>query len=174
MSFNVIIGDIAKLAQENNFDVIIHGIHCFNYANSGAAQSITQAFPAAFEADKKTVKGDRSKLGTYSHAVCHPNNKPLVVVNAYTQYYYGRKHYQDPNGFDYMAFDSLCKRIKTRFAGRGLRFGFPLIGGDRGNADPHRIFRTLKQHMPEEDLTLVLFDEPGRRKKYKPSDFDDI
>lgn len=171
MSFRVIKGDLVELAKQNEFDVLIHGIHCFNYANSGVAKAIGTTFPEAFHADQRTIKGDRSKLGSYSYAVCHPNNQPLVIINAYTQYYFGHKHYKCPTGFDYTSFRRLFEKIKLRFHGRGLRFGFPLIGGDRGNADPHQVIGIIQEALPNESLTLVLLTEPGRKKQYKPADF---
>lgn len=168
----VINGNLAELASAGDFDVVIHGIHCFNYPKSGVAGALMEAFPDALEADMRTRKGDRGKMGTYSHAVCESaTGKPVVIINGYTQFNYGRVHYQSKEGFDYDSFHLLFEKIARRLSGKGLRFGFPLIGGDRGNADPHRVIKVIQALLPDEDLTLVLYQEPGRRKRYSLSDF---
>jgi O-acetyl-ADP-ribose deacetylase (regulator of RNase III) len=169
---SVIEGDITLLAKAGEFDILLHGAHCHNYMGHGVAASIAQAFPDAFLADQKTPKGDVAKMGTYSYAVCKSDiGTPLVILNGYTQYYYGAKHYQSTRGFDYDSFRALASLIARRFAGRRLRFGFPLIGGDRGNADPIKTMTILMKYLRDEDLILVLHSEPGRKKQYTAEDF---
>lgn len=173
MNANIVVGDIVSLAKEGHFDVLIHGAHCFNYMGHGVADSIAKAFPLSFDADMATAKGDKGKMGTYSYAVCESDaGHPLVVINGYTQYNYGVPHYQSKAGFDYTSFDGLCQRIHKRLGGRGLRFGYPLIGGDRGNAEHRKVLAIMERHFAAENRTLVLYNEPGRKKKYAVSDFD--
>jgi O-acetyl-ADP-ribose deacetylase (regulator of RNase III) len=64
----VIKGDLIKLAKQQKFNVICHGSNCFCTFGAGIAKQIKQEFPEAYEADLKTNKGDKSKLGWYSKA----------------------------------------------------------------------------------------------------------
>jgi O-acetyl-ADP-ribose deacetylase (regulator of RNase III) len=64
----IIKGDIIKLAQQGQFDVIVHGCNCFCTMGSGIAKAVKSCFPIAFQVDLKTQKGEKAKLGTYSSA----------------------------------------------------------------------------------------------------------
>ena len=97
-------GDLIKLALRGDFDVIVHGCNCFCTMGAGIALAIKSTFPDAYQADLKTSKGDRSKLGSYSTATIQSQNHQLMVVNAYTQY-----HYRGPgNKADYQAIRVFC------------------------------------------------------------------
>src|SRR5215831_95482 len=79
-------GDLLKLAKEGAFDVIAHGCNCFCTMGAGIAKGVAIAFPEAYEADQRTLKGDRAKLGTCTSADIAIGNGTLTVVNAYTQF----------------------------------------------------------------------------------------
>lgn len=64
----VVHGDLLKMAAEGDFDVIVHGCNCFCQMGAGIARPIRQKFPQAYIEDRKTVRGDVSKLGTYTFA----------------------------------------------------------------------------------------------------------
>lgn len=61
-------GDLLKLANQEFFDVIIHGCNCYCAMGSGIAKAIRDQYLAASEADLATDKGSCDKLGTYSSA----------------------------------------------------------------------------------------------------------
>lgn len=65
-------------------DAIAHQANCFHIMGGGVARAIRETFPAAYEADLKTKRGDRKKLGTYSRAVV--NDGKLAIYNVYSQY----------------------------------------------------------------------------------------
>lgn len=71
-------GDLLSLAQQGDFDVIIHGCNCFNTMGAGIANSIRHKFPAAYHADCQTRKGNPDKMGTYTSAdvYCHIRKPP--------------------------------------------------------------------------------------------------
>ena len=54
----IIQGDLVAMAQQGQFDVIVHGCNCFCAMGAGIAKSIRRAFPQAYEADLKTRKGE--------------------------------------------------------------------------------------------------------------------
>lgn len=159
----LILGDLAQLASEGHFDVIFHGCNCQHAMGSGVALALSSRFPEILSADRKTLKDDPSKLGTYSHAVVRlDSGAPLVILNAYTQRYYGKRHYQGP-AFDTDALNRLFDAVLYRLGGKGLRFGYPLLGGDRGKADPYTVLQLLNSRFSGEHHTLVYQPEPGRK-----------
>ena len=83
-------GDIVKLAEEGEFDVIVHGCNCFHSMGAGVAKQIAYRWPNALKSDKSTIYGCTSKLGSFSVATCYDcNDISFFVVNAYTQFLYG-------------------------------------------------------------------------------------
>jgi len=115
-------GNLINMAKDGKFDVIIHGCNCFNTMGAGIAKNIKREFPEAYQADLRTIKGDRKKLGSVSvgsHLL--PSGKTLRVVNAYTQYTYGRG-----NDFVLDAYISAMSQAFDQFPNR--RIGMPLIG----------------------------------------------
>ena len=56
---------------------------------AGIALTIKKVFPEAYQADLKTKKGDRAKLGTYSSVTIQKNGHQITIINGYTQYHYG-------------------------------------------------------------------------------------
>lgn len=144
-------GNLIHLAQNGEFDVIVHGCNCFCTMGAGIAKSIKAAFPAAFEADLATAKGDRAKLGTCTIAEIDRNGTPLVVLNAYTQFNYrgsGPK-------VDYDAVCSCFRWIKQQHSTK--RIGLPKIGAGLAGGDWSRISAIIEEELAGEDVTLVEF-----------------
>lgn len=149
-------GDLIKLGKQGKFDVIIHGCNCFNTMGAGFAKSIKKEFPQAFESDQSTTKGDARKLGDFSEAtIILEKATPLVVVNAYTQYNYGK----NPSKIycDYEAIRNVFRKIKTKFTGK--RIGYPLIGGGLANGDWKIISQIINEELWDEDHSLVILPE---------------
>jgi O-acetyl-ADP-ribose deacetylase (regulator of RNase III) len=130
-------GDLIKLGIDNYFDIII-------------AKGIKLNFPQAFEIDKRTVKGDKSKLGTITFVTVEVENKhPLTIVNAYTQFNYrgnGRKA-------DYEAIRNAFREVKNNFSGK--RIGYPAIGAGLAGGDWKIISEIIEQELDGEDHTFV-------------------
>lgn len=148
-------GNLITLAQQGQFDLIAHGCNCFLCFGAGIAASIKIAFPEAYHADLRTARGDMKKLGTISYHVY----EDLTVVNAYTQYRYGRG---GPH-LDYDAVASCMKEIKEflnmhpkHFNRR--RIGLPLIGAGLAGGSWPRIQRIIEEQLKGEDVTIVTLD----------------
>lgn len=145
----VVKGDLIQLALQERFDVIVHGCNCFNVMGAGIAKQIAIRWPEVAKVDRDTNMGDRKKLGTYTIA----ETPCCKVINAYTQYHYGK------NGphFDYDAFQQVLDRIGKQF-GSETKFGFPLIGCGFAGGDEVKILRILKEWSTEKDVTVVRLD----------------
>ena len=142
-------GDLIESAIQGQFDVVVHGCNCFNTMGAGLAKNIQQYFPEAYSADCRTKKGDRGKLGTYTQATVNINNQVITIVNAYTQYYYGR----GKDLFEYEAFQEILEQLCVEFHGK--RFGFPLIGCGLAGGDRDRILTMIKGVMAEESVVIL-------------------
>lgn len=113
------IGNALDELDNGNIDVLVHGCNTFHTMGAGIARQIASRYPQTLEADKKTIRGDRGKLGTFSMA----KTENGFIVNAYTQHGFGGGF--GPN-VDYEAIKECFEKIAIAF--NGLTIGFPLIG----------------------------------------------
>lgn len=137
------IGDIFDNLKE--YQVLVHGCNIYNAMGNGIALTIKQTFPEVYELDKRTIKGDYSKLGTIQYVYVNPD---LFIVNAYTQI-----TYWDPKKLlCYDAVRSCMKHIKIKFTGK--KICMPKIGAGlaRGNWD--KIYEIIKEELFDEDVTV--------------------
>ena len=147
----VVSGDIVRLAKSGKFDVVVHGCNCFCTMGAGVARVIKEHFHAAWVADRRTARGARRKLGTLSVAkVFVRGRKELVIVNAYTQYRYGRSG----RFVDLEALDQCFERIATMF--RGKHILFPRIGAGYGGGDFEQIKAIIDERLACCHTTLVV------------------
>jgi hypothetical protein len=77
------IGDIFAEFENGGINVLVHQANCFHTMGGGIARIIAQKYPAAKEADEKTFRGDREKLGTFSVATLADGRR---IVNVYSQF----------------------------------------------------------------------------------------
>ena len=154
-------GDLVKLAAIGEFDVIIHGCNCFNTMGAGIAAQIAKKFPAAATVDRFTTIGDRNKLGNYTIAsVLTDYGDPLLIVNAYTQYGYGRLS----PAVDYDAVQKIFAGVVWNLARirHDIRIGIPMIGAGLAGGDWKRINSIIEYEMygiRSDILTLVEYDK---------------
>lgn len=159
-----VVGDLIQLALEGRFDVIVHGVNAQCVMGSGIAKSIREAFPEAYEADCKTIKGDREKLGTISFAEVHRNGRRIIVVNACTQFDFQGGGVK----VDYEALDRCLTHVRSHF--KDLRIGYPKIGAGLARGNWHRIALLIEKAFIGLDHTLVTLEgdlpDVKRRRSY--------
>jgi O-acetyl-ADP-ribose deacetylase (regulator of RNase III) len=147
----IVQGDLLQFALQGYFDVIVHGCNCQCAMGKGIALSIKQQFPEAYDADLRTPRADRAKLGTISTAEIERPPARFTVVNAYTQF-----HYRGEGVLaDYDAIRSAFRLVRQRFAGR--RIGYPKIGAGLAKGDWPTIAAIIDEELSGEDHTLVEF-----------------
>jgi len=144
---NIIKGNIIDLAPQ--FDVLIHGCNCFHKMGAGVAKDIATKYPQALTVDKKTIYGERKKLGTYSFVIIDN----LIIVNAYTQYYYGRQHQKN---IDYQAVRNVFRKIKIEFFDK--RICYPKIGSGLAGGDWNVISKIIDEELNGLDHTLIEYE----------------
>lgn len=135
MSLTVLKGDLFAELDTGKYDVLVHGCNCFNTMGAGIAKLIKNRFPEAYAVDCKTTKGNKNKLGNVSIALLQHGGKNLFVVNAYTQYSYGRG--PDAKYADLQALASCLKAVQKKLGDpeAGRRILMPKIGCGIGNLD---------------------------------------
>jgi len=149
-------GDLVKLAQQDYFDVIVHGCNCFCTMGAGVAKTIKQVFPEAYKADCQTRKGDRSKLGTYTSAECiTKSGSNITVINAYTQFRYGR----DKQHVNYKAVEKALRTVNMN--NQHFRIGLPKIGCGLAGGDWTRVESIIDDVMNDCDVTIVEYQHRG-------------
>jgi O-acetyl-ADP-ribose deacetylase (regulator of RNase III) len=117
---------------------------------AGIARTVRQFYPMAYEVDKKTSYGDKNKLGTYSccKAEHHYYDRPITIVNAYTQFRYGR----DRIHADYGAIRDVMKKINNDFEYQCL--GMPKIGAGLGGGN-WNIIKSILDEVFKERIIYV-------------------
>ena len=146
----IIKGDLIKLAIKGEFDVIIHGCNCFCTMGAGIAKQIKENFPEAYIKDTQTVKGDKTKLGSYTWVKAE--DYKIIIVNAYTQYHYSGLGVL----VDYEAIKLIFRSIKKEF--KGLKIGYPAIGAGLAGGNWKKISDIINQELKGENHTFVEFD----------------
>jgi len=146
----VVKGDLLKLAENGQFDVIIHGCNCFHTMGAGIARQISVKYPEAFEADLFTLKGSREKLGMFSTALIQYRVQfPFVIINAYTQFDYNASK----KPVDYSAIREAFRKIKQIFG--NCRIGYPMIGAGLAGGDWSIISTIIDEELEGCNHTLV-------------------
>ena len=141
-------GDLLALAEQGEFDVIIHGCNCKCIMGGGIAAQIARRYPQIADADATGghYGGDYLKLGNFTYGTAYGKsqlhtgmvNGPVVstafkVVNAYTQF----EPSTGDDVFEYAAFELVLNKILYKFG--PVRYGLPYIGMGLAKGDPNRI-----------------------------------
>ena len=155
--YNEIEGDLIKLALEGTFDVIAHGCNCFCTMGAGIAPQMAKAFGCdKYPLENELHRGEINKLGhiNYDWINKTPNDitipRPLYIVNAYTQYYYGGK-----NPIDYEALTLCMRKINHIFKGKHI--GLPKIGAGLAGGDWDKIKLIIQTELKDCNVTVVIY-----------------
>lgn len=120
---------------EAPIDILIHQSNCQNTMGSGIALEIKKRFPEAHEADCKTTKGDKSKLGTASYCSvdrARAGVRISHIFNLYGQFLYGRDKRYTNYEFYYRGLEFIKNKITNTNLVIGIPFGMGcnLAGAD--------------------------------------------
>ena len=144
-------GNLITLAEQGEFDVIIHGCNCFNTMGGGIAREIRERYPEAAKADQSTISGNIDKLGSYT---AYDTGK-FLIVNAYTQYDMSRGE----DVFEYDAFGILIRKFTHIF--HNQRIGLPYIGMGLAGGDKDIIMAYIEyfaEQAAEQGNTVTLVE----------------
>ena len=124
---------------------------------SGIAAQIKQQFTEAYAADCKTIKGDKTKLGTFTSALIPKYD--FTICNAYTQYSFGMQNGKPP--VDYDAVKSSMELIKNQYDSNdsfNVKIGIPKIGAGLAMGDWNKIEKIIDD-IGFSDITCVIYDK---------------
>lgn len=115
-----------------------HFCNCQHVMGGGIALRIRTDYPVAYKVDcVNTKQGDRSKMGTFSHAIADDGK---YIINCYTQFYYG----MDKRHTDYEAvYNSLFSVEKFLMSESVETFGLPKNAGCRLGGGDWTIVRSI-------------------------------
>jgi len=169
--YQEVTGNLIKMALEGQFDVIVHGCNCHSVMGAGLAPQMAKVFGCdAFEMEQwgSTIE----KLGnidyqTFALTDAGPLNvyyfeinieyPELTVVNAYTQYNYGKNHKDGSfRPADYEAITLCMRKMNSVFKGKHI--GLPLIGAGLAGGDWEIIKNIIQTELSECDITIVHYD----------------
>ncbi len=172
MRYQEIEGNLITLALNGEFDVIAHGCNCHSTMGAGLAPQMAKAFGCdrfVMEAWGSTIM----KLGCIDYNWFEikdgeaemiddgmPNmvEKPLAVVNAYTQYNYGRNHSDgDLRPIDYEALTLCMRKMNKVFEGKHI--GLPQIGAGLAGGNWNRIKNIIQTELVDCKVTVVIFNK---------------
>jgi O-acetyl-ADP-ribose deacetylase (regulator of RNase III) len=164
-------GNLITLALEGKFDVIAHGCNCFCQMKSGIAPQMASTFGCNdFNLEQKWFAGDINKLGQIDYRELfiydgevryYPDylatkTSKLIVINAYTQFYYnGNNPNKAKAPVDYDAITLCMRKIKHKF--NGLKIGLPKIGSKLAGGDWNIISNIIDTELSGEDVTIINF-----------------
>jgi len=172
MNYQELDGDLITLAKAGTFDVIAHGCNCHSTMGAGIAPQMAKAFGC--DRFKMELWGSTvSKLGNidYQHFVLgqfaiwstedaknNLNEKELTVVNAYTQFNYGRNHADgDAKPLSYEALTLCMKKMNILFAGKHI--GLPKIGAGLAGGDWDLIKEIIQRELKDCKVTVVNYNK---------------
>jgi O-acetyl-ADP-ribose deacetylase (regulator of RNase III) len=168
INYTEIDGDLITLAKAGTFDVIAHGCNCHSTMGAGIAPQMAKAFGC----DRFSMElwgSDVNKLGNIDYqtlvlgenaiwsledAKNNRNEPELTVVNAYTQFNYGRNHADgDAKPLSYEALTLCMKKMNVLFAGKHI--GLPKIGAGLAGGDWEKIKAIIQRELKDCQVTVV-------------------
>jgi O-acetyl-ADP-ribose deacetylase (regulator of RNase III) len=109
-------GNLVTALLYGDVDFIGHQCNCFNTMRRGIAKEIASKIPTAVIADSLTIKGDKSKLGTFTY--------DSGVYNLYGQYKYGTGLVHT----DYVYLRAALTAMRNDIDNTAARVAFPKLG----------------------------------------------
>lgn len=142
-------GNLVDAFLNKDLNIIMHGCNCFNNMGAGIAKEIKERVPQAYREDLRTIKGDKSKLGTYSKATTFYG----TIINAYTQYHYGRPKQGKECLLEYDALEQIFININKEYPNTTI--GIPFIGCGLAGGDWDKVKDIINKVTP--DLNIVVY-----------------
>lgn len=148
-----VINNHASKPQDKTL-VVMHQANCFNTLHnaSGVAGILGNRYPQIAIADDTTIKGDESKLGTYTYAQVALK---VYIFNVYGQYGYGRQKSVVYTQEDFLIQGLAAAKEKALSYGP-CAFLIPLyIGAGLGNGNHESIKQRMDEIFKDEDVVYI-------------------
>ena len=140
--------DLLEAFRENDCDIIAHQANCFQTMAAGIAKQIVKEYPEVRDADNLTIRGEKSKLGTYSVATVGEK----FIFNLYGQFLPG------PNTQEEKLKESLQKMATFLYPIRNkVRIGLPMLGCGIGGGNWKRIESIIESVFIDEGFDVTIY-----------------
>lgn len=159
-SYKEVNGDLIKLTKDGHFDVITHGCNCFCTMGAGIAPQMAKHFGCNnYPLEKIICKGDINKLGCieFEPKSVNDGNNIVNVVNAYTQYYYGKPSPGCNIPLDYLALKMCFRKMNHIF--KGSHIGLPQIGCGLAGGDWTIVKDMIQEEFKDCKVTVVIYNK---------------
>jgi O-acetyl-ADP-ribose deacetylase (regulator of RNase III) len=169
--YQEVTGNLIKMALEGQFDVIAHGCNCHSVMGAGLAPQMAKMF-GCDQFEMELWGSTIEKLGNIDYTTfaltdvgpinlddyeVHTHHHELIVVNAYTQYNYGKNHKDGSlRPADYEAITLCMRKMNSVFKGKHI--GLPLIGAGLAGGDWEVIKNIIQTELVDCDITIVHYD----------------
>lgn len=152
MIINQIEGDLLKGLTRNEVQAVAHCANCFNTMNSGVAAYIKKWYPEAYAADCETLRGDQSKLGTFTFGEAHG----YTIFNIYGQYNFG---YDGRRYLEYDMFRKGLEGVRNYMIINGIKsLGLPYnIGCARAGGKWEEVYKIITETFEKTNLTINIY-----------------
>lgn len=153
-NYKLLEGNLLDMAEDGDFDVIVHGCNCQNVMGAGIADQIRRRWPGVYREDTRFGKLGKARLGKYSASFIRTKNKKsCLVVNAYTQL---APAMPNEDAFNYEAFNKVLLRLAWELPPQ-TRVGMPLIGMGLAGGDKDKILSAIHYYAQGRDVTIVVY-----------------
>lgn len=167
-------GDILQLFAQGTRPVILHQANCFHTMGSGIAKTLADKYPEVLDADCKTLKGDKAKLGRFSVAAItkHGDAPRRLIFNIYSQYAFGWNKCHT----DYEAITSGFKLAATHLQREGIGKETVLAvpykyGSNRGGGDWNLVMEAIINGLSESPFLVEAIVLPSLVREARSAGF---
>ena len=149
------VGNLIEALRDGEVEYLVHQCNCFCAMGAGIALQLAKRWPEVREADNRTARGDKNKMGTFGLV---PVGHQKVVVNLYGQYGASASEIQT----DYTSLREGLQRFNnlmwTIHEHRPV-VGIPLIGAGLGGGDWGVISKIIEEELIGCDVRCFVLDE---------------
>lgn len=146
-----IVKDIDLINEINKYDYTIVPTNCYCCFGNGFSFKLRKKYPYVFEIDKKTMYGDKNKLGTILEASY--KKEPKFIISYIT---FGFNFRPDliKDYLDYEALSKCLLKINSEYKEKSI--ASPLIGCNKfdGNGDKDKVIGIIKEICTNINLTI--------------------
>lgn len=167
MPIKEITGNIIGLGETGQLDGWAHGCNCMHAMGSGIAGQVARRYPSVPQVDiQRSIRGDVTKIGSYTHAVCASIVDPGILFDVYNLYTQKTPSYNGEDVFEYDAFFHALTDLNTEITQsythpETYRLGIPKIGAGLAGGDWGRIQSIIYTAFDDSVVQVNIVDWDG-------------
>lgn len=153
-------GDFVEYCQYGEIDIAVQNCNCFNVMGAGLALGVKDIFPMVLDADRKTLRGSKLKLGGYSKVEIERRDKSTITFyNIYGQYRYSRT-------YQTFQLDRFMEGLSAAMSNhRNPRVLMPYVGCGLAQGDSVELIHRLEELVSRVDCTIYLVNYDTKIRK---------